>query len=217
VLVLVLDTSSAAVTAALATISSGAADGRAPVEVVTVNARGHGELLAPSVQQVLATAGADVTDLDAIVVGTGPGPYTGLRVGLVTAAVMGEALGIPTYGVCSLDGYCSPAESGSVLVVADARRKELYWARYVDGRRVDGPAVARPEDVPRADADEIRGEGGFLYDFGPEPVLRYPASTYIAERARERVLTRAPSEQLTPLYLRRPDAVAPGSPKAVSQ
>lgn len=216
-LVLVLDTSSAAVTAAVTAVSAdGAVDRLA--EVVTVNARGHGELLAPSIERALADARVAVHELSAIVAGTGPGPYTGLRVGLVSAAVMGDALGIPTYGVCSLDGYCAPGEQGSVLVMTDARRKEVYWARYADGVRVDGPAVARPTDVARDGIDEVRGDGAVLYaDGGRTPTVRFPDAVHLAGRAAGRVVGGAASEQLTPLYLRRPDAVAPGAPKAVTQ
>ena len=88
-----------------------------------------------------------MADLDAVVVGCGPGPFTGLRVGMATAAAYGHALGIPVYGVCSLDAI-GVDTAGDVLVVTDARRREVYWARYRDGVRVDGPAVNAPADVP---------------------------------------------------------------------
>ena len=91
----------------------------------------------------LADAGLAVADLDAVVVGCGPGPFTGLRVGMATAAAYGHALGIPVYGVCSLDAI-GVDTAGEVLVVTDARRREVYWARYRDGVRVDGPAVSAP-------------------------------------------------------------------------
>lgn len=216
-LVLVLDSSSAAVTAA---VTSVAADGTVDLlaEVVTVNARGHGELLAPSIERALADAGVAMHALAAIVAGTGPGPYTGLRVGLVSAAVMGEALGIPTYGVCSLDGFCAPGAHGSLLVLTDARRKEVYWARYSCGARVDGPAVARPAEVSLDGIDEVSGEGAILYGIGAgTPAVRYPDAAHLARRAADRIAGGAASERLTPLYLRRPDAVAPGAPKAVTQ
>ena len=98
-------------------------------------------------------------------VGCGPGPFTGLRVGMATAAAYGHALGIPVYGVCSLDAIGSNRTAGDVLVVTDARRREVYWARYRDGLRIEGPAVDAPADVP-ADADAVAGspEHAALFD-----------------------------------------------------
>ncbi len=96
-LLLAFDTATPAVTVALH-------DGqRVLAEAVTVDARRHGELLAPSIAKVIADAGAQPGDLTAIVTGAGPGPYTGLRVGVVTARVFGRTLGLPVYGVCTLD------------------------------------------------------------------------------------------------------------------
>jgi tRNA threonylcarbamoyl adenosine modification protein YeaZ len=220
VLVLVIDTSSAAVTAAVVEIGS---DGGQRValrgERVTLNARGHGEHLAPNVAGVLADAGARPADLAAIVAGTGPGPYTGLRVGLVTAAVLGETLGVPTYGVCSLDGIgAATSDEPALLVATDARRKEVYWARYAHGVRVDGPSVARPADVPRDAVGTVAGQGGALYDFGlPLLERRYPSALALGRAAAGRIRAGAPSEPLTPLYLRRPDVAQPHAAKAVSQ
>ena len=97
-----------------------------------VDARAHGELLAPGIEWVLAEGGVRPADLTAIVAGLGPGPFTGLRVGLVTAASMGQALAVPTYGVCSLDGI-GALTSDVTLVATDARRKEVYWAVYDRG------------------------------------------------------------------------------------
>ena len=122
-LVLALDTSSPAVSAGLSRVPR---DTGSPVaslaESVAVDGRRHGELLAVGVRDVLARAGAAPGDLDAVVVGLGPGPFTGLRVGLVTAAVLADALRIPAYGVCSLDGL--GVQDG--WAVSDARRREVY-------------------------------------------------------------------------------------------
>src|SRR5262249_47744314 len=117
-----------------------------------VDARRHGEHLAPVVALVLSAAGAAPRDLTGIVVGVGPGPYTGLRVGIVTALTMGAALDVPVTGVCSLDAFVIAGHAavgeGPFAVVTDARRREVYWARYDGaGRRVDGPSVDRPADV----------------------------------------------------------------------
>ena len=116
-------------------------------ERVTVDARAHAEQLTPNVLAALADAGLTVGDLGAVVVGCGPGPFTGLRVGMATAAAYGHALGIPVHGVCSLDAI-GIGTAGDALVVTDARRREVYWARYRDGVRVAGPAVNAPADVP---------------------------------------------------------------------
>lgn len=215
-LVLVVDSSTPAVTAALAEITdSGVA---VIAERTTVDARAHGELLAPHVTDVLAEAGARPRELAAIVAGLGPGPYTGLRVGLVTAASMGQALAVPTYGVCSLDALGRAAGAGRVLAATDARRREVYWAGYADGTPVTEPAVDRPADL----VDRLRelgleravGEGARLYaDQLGLPVDErpgYPPAGALAELAAARVLARAAGDRLTPLYLRRPDAVEPG-------
>lgn len=220
-LVVVLDTATPAVTAALGRVAADGAEILA--EQVTVDARAHGELLAPAIETVLSKAGARPGELAAIVAGTGPGPFTGLRVGLVTAAALGQALGVPTYGVCSLDGL-GHATTGVTLVATDARRKELYWAVYADGQRIAGPDVAHPADVAdaaaTAGATVAVGDGAQLYRSQLAlPVLaepRYPRPESLLALAADRIRTRAPGEVLTPLYLRRPDAVEPGARKPVS-
>jgi tRNA threonylcarbamoyl adenosine modification protein YeaZ len=234
VLVLVVDSSTPAVTAALAEVTAAGVALRAQRRAV--DARAHGELLAPAVGEVLAEAGARPTDLAAIVAGLGPGPFTGLRVGLVTAASMGQALGVPTYGVCSLDALGLAATghpgataapdgdaAGRVLVATDARRREVYWGVYAAGRRVTEPAVDVPA-VVAARAAELAvgaavGEGAERYaDALGLPVRsepRFPPAEALAALAAERVLGGAPGEALTPLYLRRPDAVEPTTRKPV--
>ncbi|MEV4759805.1 tRNA (adenosine(37)-N6)-threonylcarbamoyltransferase complex dimerization subunit type 1 TsaB [Micromonospora sp. NPDC049559] len=224
-LVLVVDSSTPAVTAALAEITPDRVTLRA--ERRTVDARAHGELLAPQVDAVLAEAGARPADLGAIVAGLGPGPFTGLRVGLVTAASMGQVLGIPTYGVGSLDaiGHAAKGEQ-TVLVASDARRREIYWAVYDGaGRRLAGPEVDAPAEVAGRAAElgavVAVGEGAHRYPealglpLRDEP--RYPPAWALAELAAERVRSGAPGEPLTPLYLRRPDAVAALARKSVLQ
>lgn len=218
VLVLALDTSSAAVTAGLVRVEG---DLAGPVaEQSTLNPRGHGEYLAPLIAGCLSDASAAPADLDAVVVGTGPGPFTGLRVGLVTAAVLSATLRVPAYGVCSLDAIGDSARDESeLLVVTDARRKEVYWARYAFGARTDGPGVAKPADVPLDGVTALAGAGLELYEW-PDVARRldrYPAPYNLVRCALDRLRAGAPSDPLTPLYLRRPDAVAPGAPKPVSQ
>jgi tRNA threonylcarbamoyl adenosine modification protein YeaZ len=133
------------------------------------------------------------------VVGVGPGPFTGLRVGIVTAAAFAEARGLPVRGVCSLDGLAAP-DAG---VVTDARRKEVYWAAYDEtAQRVDGPHVTTPEVAREALAGRrVVGDGAQLYGFATDALPRYPQ---VAELARASLRQHLP---LTPLYLRRPDAV----------
>ena len=113
----------------------------------------HAEQLAPLIELAMTTAGIVRQDLTAIAVGTGPGPFTGLRVGLITARTLAFVLDIPVYGVCSLDALAIEAvDTGAVtedfVVATDARRKEVYLASYdSDGRRLEGPVVTRPADV----------------------------------------------------------------------
>src|SRR5262245_44008361 len=223
-LVLVVDPSTPAVTAALVRVSA-AERVELVTQRVTVDARAHGELLGPGIEAVLAEAGARPRELAAIVAGLGPGPFTGLRVGLVTAASFGQALRVPTYGVCSLDGI-GAATAGATLVATDARRKEVYWAVYVDGVRTFGPAVNRPADIPGV-LTEHSGQTPRLAVGDGSPALeatmpvrlepRYPDATLLARLAADRVNSAAPSEALTPIYLRRPDAVEPGARKLVRQ
>jgi tRNA threonylcarbamoyladenosine biosynthesis protein TsaB len=226
---LVVDSSTAAVTAAVAEFDAECPGSRAsgglrvgPRTVLraarsTVDAKAHGELLAPQVHAVLAETGIRPRDLSAVVAGVGPGPFTGLRVGLVTAAALGQTLAIPTYGVCSLDGL-GFGQDGTVLVATDARRREVYWAVYRDGVRLTGPAVAKPDTLAK-DPDYAVGEGAHRYaellglPVRDEP--RYPSALSLAVLAADRVRAGKPSERLTPLYLRRPDAEQPHARKPV--
>lgn len=221
-LVLVVDSSTPAVTAALAEITADGATVRA--QRCTVDARAHGELLAPHIRAVLDEAGARPGDLRAIVAGVGPGPFTGLRVGLVTAASMGQVLGVPTYGVCSLDALGRAADGRRVLAATDARRREIYWAAYDEaGERFAGPAVAAlaavASRIPDLAVTAAVGEGAQRYatvlglPVQPEPA--FPPARALAELAAERVRAGAPAERLVPLYLRRPDAVAATARKPV--
>ncbi|WP_172798305.1 tRNA (adenosine(37)-N6)-threonylcarbamoyltransferase complex dimerization subunit type 1 TsaB [Mycobacterium sp. GA-1285] len=196
--VLTIDTATPAVTAGVVRLDA--------VEVlaerVTVDARAHAEQLTPNAVQALADAGLSVDDLDAVVVGCGPGPFTGLRVGMATAAAYGHALGIPVHGVCSLDAI-GVDTVGDVLVVTDARRREVYWARYRDGLRIDGPAVCAAADVP-AGAVAVAGspEHAALFDL-PRQAPVYPTASGLVRAVADWDAVPAP---LVPLYLRRPDA-----------
>ena len=142
-------------------------------------------------------------DLDAVVVGCGPGPFTGLRAGMATAAAYGHALGIPVHGVCSLDAI-GLLTTGETLVVTDARRREVYWARYRDGARTDGPSVNAPADVDPGAARAVAGspEHAVLFDLPHcEPV--YPTPAGLARAVGD---WSSEPAALVALYLRRPDA-----------
>jgi tRNA threonylcarbamoyladenosine biosynthesis protein TsaB len=223
VLVLALDTATPASTAAVAEVTGSGPHGtgmKGMAERRTVDPRAHGELLAPEIAATLEEAGIRPRDLGAIVAGVGPGPYTGLRVGLATAASMGHALGIPTYGVCTLDALGRAAGPGRVLVATDARRREVYWATYADGARTRDPDVAKPADVI-AEADRAVGDGALKYGdvFGLpiDEFLLYPPGVALVALAADRIRAGAPGEPLTPLYLRRPDAVESAGRKPVLQ
>jgi len=199
-LVLAVDTATPAVTAGVVRVDGDAVEVLA--ERVTVDARAHAEQLTPNIVGALADAEIAMDQLDAVVVGCGPGPFTGLRVGMATAAAFGHALGAPVHGVCSLDAIAVGTD-GEVLVVTDARRREVYWARYRDGVRVDGPAVNAAADVP-AGAVAVAGSPDHvaLFDL-PRLAPVYPTSAGLVAAVAD---WEAEPEPLVPLYLRRPDA-----------
>ncbi|MDT5274845.1 MAG: tRNA threonylcarbamoyladenosine biosynthesis protein TsaB [Mycobacterium sp.] len=229
-LVLAIDTATPAVTAGLVGRDGDRLDLLA--ERVSLDARAHAERITPNVLAALADAGRAMADLGAVVVGCGPGPFTGLRVGMATAAAYGHALGIPVYGVCSLDAIGGQT-TGDTLVVTDARRREVYWARYRDGVRIDGPAVSAPADVHPGSAQSVAGSPDHAALFGlpcREPL--YPNATGLvtavtmrAETARggAAASTQAvadwsqPPVALVPLYLRRPDAKTIAEREAASR
>jgi tRNA threonylcarbamoyl adenosine modification protein YeaZ len=141
-------------------------------------ATAHGPSLPALVQEALA-----VSDVDEVVVGMGPGPFTGLRVGIAFAQSFALAREIPVRGVCSLDAIATQIQEADFIVTVDARRKEVYWARYTNGVRVTDPAVNFPADVTGA---------AIHADLFPELVS----------------LVNLPGNITEPIYLRRPDAVA---------
>jgi len=217
VLILAFDTATPAVTVALHDDTGIVAHESA------VDARRHGELLAPSISRVLGKAGVTPADLTVIAVGTGPGPYTGLRVGLVTARAMGSALGVGVDGVCTLDIIAAQArhEAGGrpFLVATDARRREVYWARYsAEGERLGEPRVSLPAELPSG--EPIAGEGPWLHaglaERGDPVGPRFPSAVQLAQIAAEHLRRGVPPGPADALYLRRPDAREPGPPKRVT-
>ncbi|MGI5485866.1 tRNA (adenosine(37)-N6)-threonylcarbamoyltransferase complex dimerization subunit type 1 TsaB [Microtetraspora malaysiensis] len=238
-LVLALDTATPAVTAAL---HDGA---RVLAESTTIDARRHGELLAPAVERVLRECDASLRDVTAVVAGAGPGPYTGLRVGLMTASALAATVGVHAYGVCTLDAIAfASGRTEPFLVATDARRKEVFWARYGDARtRLDGPRVDRPHDLPGE--LPVIGAGARIYaeTIGPDRVAdpEYPSAGALAALAAEHLagltpeqaaeLAQVPDGRIDsvelaselavlgparPIYLRRPDAQIPSAPKKVT-
>ncbi len=134
-----------------------------------------------AVSELVARALKVQAEPDQVVVGMGPGPYTGLRVGIAFAHAFALAREIPVIGICSLDAI--EVESSDYTIAIDARRKEIYWARYEKGVRVEGPGVSKPSEVE-----------DFLTDLYPSPL---------------RAVKISENQNFTePFYLRRPDAVA---------
>jgi tRNA threonylcarbamoyladenosine biosynthesis protein TsaB len=205
-IVLALDTATPAVTAGIVRLE----DSSVLAQRVTVDPRAHAERLTPNVLAALADAGLAMSDLDAVVVGCGPGPFTGLRAGMATAAAYGHALGIPVRGVCSLDAI-GVLTTGDTLVVTDARRREIYWARYRDGVRTYGPAVNAAADVDPGTARAVAGspEHAGLFDLPAcGPVCPTPAGLVaaVADWSED-------PAPLVALYLRRPDAKPLAAPR----
>lgn len=226
-LILAVDTATPAVTAGLVELEPAESGSNAPrittvTTKVTVDARAHNEVLTPHILACLAESGRSRADIAAVVAGIGPGPFTGLRVGMATAAAFGDALGVPVYGVCSLDAIAADTESylressepTELLVVTDARRREVYWARYrATGEgttlaRVEGPEVSKPADLDQAAATVIAGSASHV-DYFDLPVLpvETPSPAGLVRCAAAELLAGATPAPLVPLYLRRPDAV----------
>lgn len=217
-LVLAVDTATPAVTAGVVDPEQMSV----LAQCVTVDAKAHGELLTPHVLTALGEVGRTLADVDAIVCGIGPGPFTGLRAGMATAAALGQALGKPVHPVCTLDAIAAGHPAGPLLVASDARRKEVYWAAYDEaGARVAGPSVDKPAEVvariPALGVTRVAGNGATLYDLGIEHTGQlYPTPLGLVAAARAEVLSGARPRPFVPLYLRRPDAVEPGARKRVT-
>jgi tRNA threonylcarbamoyl adenosine modification protein YeaZ len=210
VLVLALDTATPTLVAGVARWSPDGAEVLA--ERAVPSGTKHAELLTPAIRGALDDAGLALADVEAVVTGLGPGPFTGLWVGIVTAAALADARGIPVVGVCSLDAV----GSGARTVVTDARRKEVYWAAYDgSGERVEGPAVVRPEELGRP--GPFAGDPAFAGWLGAEVVRAEVTTAGLLRAAAPQLADPSSAAPLVPLYLRRPDAVPPTAIKAVTQ
>jgi len=136
----------------------------------------HGRALSQLVAEALKVSSLPKQ----VVVGMGPGPFTGLRVGISFAHTFALARNIPVIGICSLDAIA--IDESEYTVAIDARRKEIYWARYKDGIRIEGPSVSKPAEVE-----------GFIIDMYPDM---------------KKIVSLSTTQNITePMYLRRPDAV----------
>lgn len=201
--ILALDTSTSRSSVALV-------DGdRVLAEKFSDGAMAHGEVIGSLVESALACAFTTADKVAAVAVGTGPGPFTGLRVGIAFARTFGWARSIPVWGVCSLDALAAEVDHKDFIVATDARRKEVYWARYVDGLRQGEPEVSKPADVPTG---YTVGEGGFLYldHFVDHHEPRFPSAVHIALLAR-RDSALGKALPLDARYLRHPDVSLPGA------
>ena len=145
----------------------------------------HGEVLPKLVAEGLKIE----SNIDQVVVGMGPGPFTGLRVGIAFAQSFALARGIPWSGACSLDAIASQFADKDFLVAIDARRKEVFYARYTNGSRIGEPKVCQPSQLV---AFEIPIYGEERNQF-PDP----KALVAFAESG---------ATYLQPIYVRRPDA-----------
>ncbi|MDQ6658262.1 MAG: tRNA (adenosine(37)-N6)-threonylcarbamoyltransferase complex dimerization subunit type 1 TsaB [Actinomycetota bacterium] len=237
-LLLSLDTSTATVTAGVVRvllpreITAGPAEAGAelPVRVLAQHTAdepfAHAEKLMPLAEDALTEAGVTLRALDAVVVGLGPGPFTGLRVGIATAEALGDALDRPVLGVPSHDGVALSLSihqpPGPFLVVTDARRKEVYVTAYSHLRhRIGDPQVLAPSVLPdwiaslAAAPVAITGAGAALAGLDLPLLEPGTASLGLVRAAGPALATGAVPGPLTPLYLRRPDATEPTAGKSV--
>jgi tRNA threonylcarbamoyl adenosine modification protein YeaZ len=227
VLVLTLDTSTPAVTVAVSRVVAPDRAAETLASATEVATNRHGELLTPMIEASLRDAGRTPADLAAVGVGLGPGPFTGLRVGIMTAAAIGDGLGVPVYGASSLDVIAAGCarDGRRFAVLTDARRKQVYWAAYDEvGQRIEGPDVATPIEVAARLAGRVThvtGAGALAHrdrfsGFAVDETHVFPDAAVLAGCVAGKVLDHAAGDQLTPLYLRRPDATPPGRPKRVT-
>lgn len=219
-MLLAWDTSTDEVTLAL--VDDGAVLGQR----VGRGARRHAEVLAPLLADLLSDAGVAGPELDALVVGVGPGAYTGLRVGLVTAQALQWTWGVQAVGACSLDAVAVRAVtehaatcSDGVRVVTDAKRGQVFTATYDgSGRRRSGPAVGDPASICETDVPVV-GSGVLHYREActsalPDDSHADPDASWLARGVADGLIER---RDLTPLYLRQPDVTLGAGAKAVLQ
>ncbi|GAB3624365.1 tRNA (adenosine(37)-N6)-threonylcarbamoyltransferase complex dimerization subunit type 1 TsaB [Mariniluteicoccus endophyticus] len=181
-----------------------ARDGQVVARREVADTRQHVEALASLIHDAVAEAGSP-DDLSLVCVGLGPGPFTGLRVGIVAAQVLASVRHVPLHGVCSLDvmARAHADGSGEFVVASDARRKELYWSRHdAAGVRLGDPQISPPTDLPDL---PVVGPGVAAYaDVLGDRATAGPG--FVDAGLMAALATDLPSVGTEPLYLRRPDA-----------
>lgn len=180
----------------------------------TEDSRRHAEVIGPFLADTLAGAGITGAEVTGVVAGMGPGPFTGLRVGIAAARTFAAARGVPVLPLVSHDAVAADQpQSGPFVVLTDARRREVYWSAYdADGVRVAGPGLAKPADLDEA----IRASRPDAVGWDRVTVASIPAWR-LGALAADRLASGAPFADDTPLYLRDPDVTVPGAPKRVKQ
>lgn len=173
-------------------------------EAATADTRSHAEHIGVFIERVLFDSGATPESVTAVMVGLGPGPFTGLRVGIAAGITFALGQDVPVYGVPSHDAVA--VGNGSCAVVTDVRRRELAWTTYRGGVAVDGPALTT-EATLAADVD--------LTEF-PEARADVVSAALLATAGATRLERGDDLSSLTPLYLRAPDATPSNGPKRVS-
>lgn len=187
------------------------------VELSEADTRSHAEVIGDLISRCLAESGIAVTALSGVAVGMGPGPFTGLRVGIAAGQAFALGAGKPAVRVISHDaiafGHYSRGGSGPLLVVTDARRKEVYWSAYSGADEVGLPVRSADPGlvVPDGLADVVPGFANHV---------RLDASQVSAGDAgmlAETLFSNGRSfAGREPLYLRSPDVTLSSGPKRVS-
>lgn len=185
-------------------------------ETIIEDTRAHNEQLTPTTVELLEKAGVSFADVDRIVVGCGPGPFTGLRVGMATGAAFGDALGIPVIGVCSHDAIAAQMAEDTILVATDARRREIYYTSYQHSARSFGPEVIKPDAVELPHEVEAIAIPEQLFAKLPDSLQQArrvdlkPLPQFLVQAAIDSgAIDDEHPAPLEPLYLRRPDAKEP--------
>lgn len=178
----------------------------------TDDTRRHAEVVGPFLDEVLRDAGITPADVTGVAAGMGPGPFTGLRVGIAAARTFAAARGVPVLPVVSHDAVAA-GQDGPLVVLTDARRREVAWSAYdADGVRVAGPGLARPADLD----DVLRASRPDTVDWRRVTAATIPAGRFGVLVA-DRLASGAPLAADTPVYLREPDVTVPGAPKRVAR
>jgi tRNA threonylcarbamoyl adenosine modification protein YeaZ len=181
-------------------------------EVIETDTMRHAEVIGTLIDEALRVAGVEVRALSGVVAGMGPGPFTGLRVGIAAAKAFAIGAGKPLVPVVSHDAVAyeryATGATGPLLVVTDARRRERYWTAYSGADdlglplRVDGPGLAKPDDLPHPDAPRVETDVVPAGRLGMLAELRYAH--------------RRPMDADEALYLRSPDVTLSAGPKRVT-